>query len=629
MARKKKEDIEIDDGSSVIQTEKKPRGRKKKVVEGEKVYESSEYQLGIYDFIVNGHGNLVVEASAGSGKTYTIIQCIKLIDNDNRILFCAFNRDIVKEISKKVKGYDNVDVRTVHGIGYLMLQRNFDSKYIPIDEFKYYSHVRDNISNYSTIDLHELKHRKYFQYIENIIKIVDLARFNLIDSMKELNGIINKYNVETLADEAEIALQVLSWGKENIETIDYTDMIWLPNVLYLKPIGLQYDWIMLDECQDISVAQRELVLKLQKKGTRYIFTGDENQSIYGFNGSLPEQFEELKKLPNTTSLPLSISYRCPKNIVNFAKILVPSIEYNEKNEKDGEILYNVKLEDIEDGDMIICRNNAPLMKIYNDFIRMGRKCFIKGKDIGTNLKSLIKSTKKNELNQNLENDGVFVRLYSSLFDTRDNIMLNNNIDYDAAISNSIFVNKLDSIKALEVLAEGLVTTDELINRIDNTFSDKKKEGISLSTIHKAKGLEANNVYIACRSLLPSKTAVKDWEKQQEKNLMYVAYTRAKEKLGFIDENDFKMFNDENNKNSLKFIETQVNKVLGKNSKHMMDDKEYLKTLLKNLKPIEKPKTKSKVLETVNHNNINKIDNNIRERRMKTTFDSILNNRKKQ
>ena len=43
------------------------------------------------------------------------------------------------------------------------------------------------------------------------------------------------------------------------------------------------------------------------------------------------------------------------------------------------------------------------------------------------------------------------------------------------------------------------------------FSDKKTNGISLSTIHKAKGLEANNVYIACRSLMPSKSATQPWE----------------------------------------------------------------------------------------------------------------------
>lgn len=87
----------------------------------------------------------------------------------------------------------------------------------------------------------------------------------------------------------------------------------------------------------------------------------------------------------------------------------------------------------------------------------------------------------------------------------------------------------------------------------------------MSTVHKAKGLEANNVYIVCKSLMPSKTAQQDWEIRQEENLMYVAYTRAKNILGFVSEKDFEQF-DSSNANSmkaLKRIEEQVCKVLGK------------------------------------------------------------------
>jgi ATP-dependent exoDNAse (exonuclease V) beta subunit len=78
----------------------------------------------------------------------------------------------------------------------------------------------------------------------------------------------------------------------------------------------------------------------------------------------------------------------------------------------------------------------------------------------------------------------------------------------------------------------------LIARIEKIFSDENpNEGVCLSTIHKAKGLESDNVYIACASKLPSTSSKKDWEKEQEKNLAYVAYTRAKHKLGFIDEKE--------------------------------------------------------------------------------------------
>ena len=87
-------------------------------------------------------------------------------------------------------------------------------------------------------------------------------------------------------------------------------------------------------------------------GTRYAFFGDENQSIYNFAGADIESFRKLKSIPNTISLPLSISYRCAENIVKFAKNYVNNIEPNESGEK-GEVIWEGKLEDIKDGDRVL------------------------------------------------------------------------------------------------------------------------------------------------------------------------------------------------------------------------------------------------------------------------------------
>ena len=54
----------------------------------------SKYQEAIFNFIEHGDGNVVVEASAGAGKTLRLIHCISLIDNDKSILLTAFNKDI-------------------------------------------------------------------------------------------------------------------------------------------------------------------------------------------------------------------------------------------------------------------------------------------------------------------------------------------------------------------------------------------------------------------------------------------------------------------------------------------------------------------------------------------------------
>lgn len=96
-------------------------GRKKKIIE-EIEFNPSKYQINIFEQIQHGVGNIVIEAAAGSGKTSTLIKALKLIPNDKKILFCAFNKDIVKELQKKIGKVENVDIRTVHSLGYLMVQ---------------------------------------------------------------------------------------------------------------------------------------------------------------------------------------------------------------------------------------------------------------------------------------------------------------------------------------------------------------------------------------------------------------------------------------------------------------------------------------------------------------------------
>ena len=531
-------------------------------------YNWSQYQKNIFSFIEHEQGHLVIEAAAGAGKTSTLVKSLDFIPQDSKVLLTAFNTDIVNELKKRTVDMPNVEVKTLHGLGLQFIKRNLrDVDAIP-EPYKYESYIKNNIRHLSSINTYALKGSDFYKYIENIKKYVDFGRFYLCQSEKDLDFIEDRYDIETIADEKEIALEVMEWGKTALETIDYTDMVWLPNVLLLKPLGLSYDFIFIDECQDMNKAERELVLKCFKMGTRMVSCGDTFQCLYSFAGSDPQSFAILKSLPNTTCLPLSISYRCGKNIVKFANSLVPSIEAAD-DAIDGEVIRDVSLEDIQDGDMILCRNNAPLVQIYNEFLKLGKKCHIRGKEIGSNLKSIVKGTRQNELNVDCTKDGVFTRLYDDLFTSRNKLMERFNIDDKSAINSPQIQNKLDMIKALEILAEGINSVDEIINKIDEIFPKRdKKSGISLSTVHKAKGLEADNVYIACESLMPSKSAKKDWEIKQEYNLMYVAYTRAKKILGFIDEKDFDKFDTSSPSNItiLKKIETRVNNTLNKNTK---------------------------------------------------------------
>lgn len=531
----------------------------------------SKYQKDIFDYIEHGQGHLVVEAAAGSGKTFTLIKCLELIPNDKRILLTAFNKDIVNELKKKAKEFPNVECKTLHGLGMLMVMKNVDEM-SPVPEiFKYSSQFYSNPSAYTKINLFRLKKRDRKTYMDNVKKYVDFARYFLCQTPKDLDEIEKAYEIETVADEKEVAMKLLEWGKTNLKTMDYTDMIWLPNVLNLKPIGLQYDYIMVDECQDMNKAERELVLKCFKMGTRMVSVGDENQLIYQFSGSDKDSLNTLKNLPNTKCLPLSISYRCADSIVEYAQRIVPSIEKNDDH-RAGNVLEDVPLEDVKDGDMVLCRTNAPLVDLYNRYLKLGKKSYIVGKDIGSNMKTIIESMNMTEVNWgNIEKDGLFIRLYDDLFETRNKIMAESNVSKEDAINSRQFQDKLDMINAIGAMANGINSVDELLGKIDVVFPKKvQKEGIKLSTIHKSKGLECENVYIACKSLMPSKNATTKWEKRQERNLMYVAYTRAKNKLGFLDEKEFNYNNQPNG--TLDALEAAVNFVLKKSTKNNITKK---------------------------------------------------------
>lgn len=573
---------------------KKKRGRKKKIVEPAQImpeFVPSKYQQGIFDFIQHGNGNAVINALAGSGKTSTIVNAVKLIPSTCNALFIAFNKEIVKELEKKLEGVKNVQVKTLHSLGFLMIRRNLGTN-IEIDEYKYRTFIKKNIKQLSSADFDKMTTKLIQQYTDNVIQLCDLGRYNLAQCEKDLLQVSARHDIPIIDDECNAVLNVLKWGKENTTSIDFTDMVWLPYELTLNPIGLQYDYIFIDECQDLNAAQRELFLRCFRRGTRFIAVGDKKQAIYSFAGADAKSFAKLQSLPNTTTLPLPISYRCPKKVVNLANQFVDTMECRE-GAPDGEIVHNVSIKDIHDGDMVLCRTKMPLIKLYMRYLRMGVKSYVRGQDIGLNLLRMVDKTEQIMLNVSLQKDGVFARLYDDLFEERNRLMIKRGMDLeDATLSNQI-MNKYDSIKALEILAEGLTSARDLHDRIENVFAESA-DGVCLSTIHKAKGLEANNVYILCKTLMPSRLATQDWEKEQEQNLMYVAYTRAKYELGFVSETEISpsagMIDPSAALTELNYIENKICKLLNKTPQVIMDATEVAQYNLKSATIIEEKET---------------------------------------
>lgn len=483
----------------------------------------SKYQRTVYTYIRIGKGNAVIDAVAGSGKSTTIVNALKQIPSAKRVLFLAFNKAIVEELKIKIGNLPNVDIKTLHSLGASICMRNLNCQ---IQDDKYKIWVNNGVNYSNLVPTVPLPDEQMGTWKQNILKLIDLGRVNLVKTKEALEDLSYKHDIDLLDNEADLALKGIQWGERETATIDFTDMIYFPNVKQLKIF--QYDWVFIDECQDLNAAQRELFLKCVKpNGGRFIAVGDPRQAIYGFAGADVESFNLLKKIPGTVKLPLSVCYRCDKDIIDLAKSIVPQIEARD-NAPSGMVNRNATLSEIQDGDMVLCRLTAPLVDLCMKYISSGVKAYVKGRDIGTNLVNMIKKTNRKQIKD------VEERLQRELSRIIGKVVSKQKCTEKEARESDVYKRYKDKVKAIEVLSEGLHTAKEVIDRIETIFSDGNKSGICLSTIHKSKGLESDRVFIICEDKLWFKPCMNvPWMAEQESNLVYVAYTRAKHYLGFV------------------------------------------------------------------------------------------------
>lgn len=243
-----------------------------------------------------------------------------------------------------------------------------------------------------------------------------------------------------------------------------------------------------------------------------------HNSIYGFNATDEKSFEWFEKFPNTKTLPLSVSFRCSKNVIKKAQEIVPDIKAL-PDAPDGVVRDGDVLTEAQSGDFVICRTTMPLVKLFFQFLTQHRKAIIKGSDIGMHLIELIGKinnieklitfweSELNKYREDLKADGILNPLEHSGYGALE-----------------------DKVHTLLFLARISDSIPDLKYKIKTIFTDEI-QGIVLSTVHKIKGLEANRVFIIRPDLLPMQNT-KSWQYIQEKNLEYVAYTRAKLELIF-------------------------------------------------------------------------------------------------
>lgn len=484
------------------------------------MFNPSPYQQAIFNAYSGSNSNIIVNAAPGAGKTTTILQVLALTPKHKSVCFLAFNKSIVEELQSRVPA--GIDVSTLHSLGMKSLMRHYRGQ-VKVLDMKTFIIAKDLCrKNKWNVPQDEMD-----RFLMTLADLVNIYRLAMASTEEDLLDLAYRHEIDITGEilqrtmETIVYLQQYNGGRMALKErlIDFTDMIYLPATMNIQLP--QYDEVFVDECQDLNKAQQIIVEKITKSSGRTVCVGDRYQSIYSFMGADVQSFEKLASKPNTIQLPLSVTYRCAKSIVTMANRVYDNI-LPAPNAIDGEVRPG-SIHEVRPGDFVLCRNTAPLVTVFYHLIGEEIRCHIKGKALGKNLISMVKKFRNLPLLEMLE------ELRGALGQIAVELAQKN---VKKPTDHPRYVSYEERVSVVEAVAERYRYTHEVITALENMFSDDDKDGVILSTIHKSKGLEADRVFIIRRDLLPSKRATQPWQREQERNLEYVAYTRAKKSLIF-------------------------------------------------------------------------------------------------
>jgi len=484
-----------------------------------------------YGFTLDGDGRFLLGDFTVTHNTTTILEAAKRLPEGQGGIFLAFNKSIATEIKNRLSASGipphRMEARTIHSIGLEMLRNHFGQVKAKIEDKKYTDIAKAMFPGETSTA------------VKNTwVKLVDLCRASTLET-------IDRDTILDLADHfglddvfpgnaeyfAAAVSSILNSGvnqAQNTGVIDYGDMIYLP-VAWNLYAASELDWIMVDECQDLTKCQAQFVLEcLCGDNTRVIAVGDPRQAIYGFAGADADSYPNLRQVLNAQEFPLSTCFRCPKSHIELAAKIVPQIEAKEAAVEGTirDIAPATLYELIKPNDFILSRKTAPLITVFFALITQKIPAVVRGRDLG---KSMVSSIKKIGKDCSFENLGDATRKHFA-----DRIA-----KLDPEENQQKIQNLEDQRETILALYEHSQSRDieSFCVEVEAIFSDEENRGkVILCTVHRAKGLEAERVFVIRPEDLPlTWRKQKPWQYEQEQNLRYVALTRSKSELYFVKE----------------------------------------------------------------------------------------------
>ena len=501
------------------------------LIDAEDTRKLTPQQEAFCDAFTKTSSSIILIAVAGSGKTTTLVEGAKRHSKPQDIRAVAFNVKIKVDFARKFP--QGVECLTLNGLGH-RAWANAMGRNLTLDPKKVGKCTTAAIRGASSDLWFPVKDLVQKMKVEGVIPPGVHGRGLLPWSQDTMDYLADRYDLEIdteIMDCAAVALKQ-SIREAYSGTIDFDDQLYM-TTCFSAPVP-KSPVLLIDEAQDLSQIQHSLV---ERAGERLIAVGDPRQSIYGFRGAATDSLNQFKERFNAMELPLSVSFRCARSIVNEALPYCPQIRPAD-NAIDGVVkrLESWGPTTIHEGDAILCRNVAPIVTLAYRLLRGGRRVHVVGRDIGAGLKNLIK-----KLGLGLPMD----QFQGRVADWRDREIANAKAKEDDRKIEAAH-DKVESILSIISSAEPRDSND-LLKVIEKIFSDENAP-ITLSTIHKAKGMEWKRVFFLDSFLCPSHYAEKAIAEgkpsgsemmQQERNLYYVAVTRAMEELYYVESDLYK------------------------------------------------------------------------------------------
>lgn len=479
--------------------------------------EATAEQEAILDAVRASQDNVCINALAGAAKS-TTLELISKYVTGIPILSLAFNKRIADELSKRLPGH--VECRTLNSLGH-RVWATATGKRLVVDTKKTYNIVKELIDGSSSIQKSQL-----FPFMADMMKAVEWAKTlgyvpeNKFDGCKRLvtsDEFFSHLLRNVFEDDpADVVLQTiddaitLSIQRSYQGLIDYGDQLYMPTVF--GGVWPKFPLVLVDEAQDLSALNHEMLRQLAR--TRLIAVGDPWQSIYAFRGAVSSGMGTLVKHFKMKEFTLSVTFRCPITVVRRAQERVPHMKWAPWA-KEGTVQHYREWDssNIPDGAAIICRNNAPLLRMAFALLRERRGINLVGFDIGPQMVKTLKKLGDPNLDREATLTAIAKWESERLSKGKNAAMITDKAD------------------CLRVFAEQTDTLSGAIAFAEHIF--KVTGPIQLMSGHKSKGLEFETVF----HLDPWRIRVKDLEEealQQELNVKYVIETRPKSSLFLVE-----------------------------------------------------------------------------------------------